>query len=381
MCTYDRSIVPGWMVFTVLLLLASCSPRPTATPTVPGPTLTVTASTTPIPPTASATLPPTATPTNTATPTITPTPTPALIQLTTGGCCVQPSWSPDGREVWYLDRPNDASPSGLWGVSVNGGEPHFVTDKLGIYSPDRSLFAYPLGGQTYIERVSDGERWVVPAGGRAISFSPDGTQISWQVASSTINFDRRAVQMWIANVDGGAARAVANLAGGGLGDWLPDGVHVLVSGRDSGDRVGFIATLNVDDGTLTTIIEAPNLRGAQASPGGGWLVYQIAFSGDPARDGLWVIPVAGGEPRKLDLYGAYRWRSEGRLLLIPLEPGAPAQRLVEIDAATGLSRPLTDPAVTPLRIAGGDWALSPDGTHIVFVAAADHNLWLLELPD
>ena len=369
------------MVFTVLLLLASCSPRPTATPTVPGPTLTVTASTTPIPPTASATLPPTATPTNTATPTITPTPTPALIQLTTGGCCVQPSWSPDGREVWYLDRPNDASPSGLWGVSVNGGEPHFVTDKLGIYSPDRSLFAYPLGGQTYIERVSDGERWVVPAGGRAISFSPDGTQISWQVASSTINFDRRAVQMWIANVDGGAARAVANLAGGGLGDWLPDGVHVLVSGRDSGDRVGFIATLNVADGTLATIIEAPNLRGAQASPGGGWLIYQIAFSGEPVRDGLWVIPVAGGEPRKLDLYGAYRWRSEGRLLLIPLEPGAPAQRLVEIDAATGLSRPLTDPAVTPLRIAGGDWALSPDGTHIVFVAAADHNLWLLELPD
>ncbi|MCC7359827.1 MAG: PD40 domain-containing protein [Anaerolineales bacterium] len=366
-----------------LLWLAACSPRPTATPTVPRPTLTATASATTLPPTETATLLPTATATaaETPTPTITPTQTPALIQLTSGGCCVQPAWSPDGQEVWYLDRPSDASPAGMWGVAVTSGEPRFVTAKLGLYSPDRSLVAYPLGGQTYIERVSDGERWVVPAGGRAVNFSPDSTRIAWQVASSTINFDRRAVQLWVANVDGSGARSVANLTGGGLGDWLPDGARVLVSGRDSDDRAGFIATLNVDDGTLTTVVEAPNLRGAQTSPDGGWLIYQVAFSGEAARDGLWVVALAGGEPRRLDLFGAYRWRSEGRLLLIPLEPGAPAQRLVEIDVATGTVRPLSDPAVTPVRIAGGDWALSPDGRRIVFVAAADHNLWLLELPE
>ncbi len=360
--------------------LAACATTPTATNTAPAPvaTATVEASATPPPPPLTAT--PTAVP-PTETPTITPTPAPVLRQLTSGGCCVQPAWSPDGQEVWYIDRPDAASPSGLWGVAAAGGEPHFITDKLGIYSPDRSLFAYPQAGQTFIERAADGERWTVPAGGRAINFSPDGTRLTWQVSSSSINFDRRAVQIWVANVDGSGARSVTSVVGGGLGDWLPDGQRVLVSGRDSGDRLSFVATLNVDDGSLVTVIEAPNIRGAQVSPGGGWLSYQIAFSGDAAQDGLWVMPLKGGTPLRLEVFGAYRWRAEGRVLLIPLEPGAPAQRLVEIDAATGTARPLTDPAVTPLRIAGGDWALAPDGRRMVYVSADDHNLWLLELPE
>jgi hypothetical protein len=53
---------------------------------------------------------------------------------------------------------------------------------------------------------------------------------------------------------------------------------------------------------------------------------------------------------------------------------------VEIDAATGKVRALTDPAVTSFRAAGGDWPVSPDGQRIVFVSAADHNLWVLEWP-
>jgi hypothetical protein len=243
------------------------------------------------------------------------------------------------------------------------------------------MFAYPQAGQTFIERVADSQRWTVPAGGRAINFSPNGTRISWQVSSSTINFDRRAVEIWVANVDGSDARQVATISGGGLGDWLPDGRRVLISGRDSGDRVSFIATLDVDDGTQTTLIEAPNLRGAQVSPAGGWLIYQIAFSGDTAQDGLWVLPVAGGPAVKLPVFGAYRWRSDDTLVVLPLEPDAPAMRLVEVSAVSGAVRPLTDSTITPLHIAGGDWALSPDGRRMVYVAADDHNLWLLELND
>jgi hypothetical protein len=70
------------------------------------------------------------------------------------------------------------------------------------------------------------------------------------------------------------------------------------------------------------------------------------------------------------------------LLVIPVEWDSTAGfRVVEIDAATGTQRPLTDPAVTPLPIGGGDWALSPDGRRIVFVSSEDRNLWLLELPE
>lgn len=293
---------------------------------------------------------------------------------------MQPNWSPDGREVWYLDRPSAADPSGLWAVPAAGGDPRFLTDRLGLFSPDRTLFAYPEGNLTFIERVS-GERWVVPAGGRPIEFSPDASHIAWQVSSSSVNFDRRLAEIRVANVDGSEAHTVASLRGGGLVAWLPDGNHLLVSSRDESDRASAYARLSLADGSLTPLVEGVPLRGALLSPAGAWLAYQVTFSGDPAADGLWVVTMDGAAPRKLDLYGAYRWRGEGRLLVLPLEPGAPAQRLVEVDAHTGATRPLTDPAVTPLHIAGGDWSLSPDGNMVAFVSAGDRNIWILELQE
>jgi hypothetical protein len=366
------------------LALAACRQQPTAAPTPAAATVVAGLAPTRQPTLMTATPPPTPTrtpvPSATHTPSPSPTPTPVLLQLTTGGCCVQPGWSPDGSEVWYLDRPSPAEPGGLWAVPALGGEPRFVTDRLGIYSPDRSLFAYPQGNQTYIESV-EGERWLAPSGGRAISFSPDGSRIAWQVASSTVNFDRRLVELRVANLDGSEARVVATLRGGGLVDWLPDGQRMIVSFRNEEDQSSTYALLDLAAGDLQPLVEAPQLRGALLSPQAGWLAYQVTFSGDPSADGLWLLPLAGGEPRRLDVYGAYRWRAEGRLLVIPLEPGVPAQRVLEVDASIGETRALTDPAVTLLRIAGGDWALSPAGDRLAFVSADDRNLWILELPE
>jgi hypothetical protein len=175
------------------------------------------------------------------------------------------------------------------------------------------------------------------------------------------------------------------MTGGGLGAWLPDGSGFLVAGRDeaataaAGQPRQFLGKLSLEDGTIAPLATAPQFRGTLLSPAGGWVAYSVAFSGDPAADGLWLLSLADGSQRRLDLYGAYRWRAEGRLLVIPLEPEAGGQRLVEVEAATGAIRPLTDPAVTALRIAAGDWALSPDGRQVAFVNAADRNLWVLTL--
>jgi len=57
-----------------------------------------------------------------------------------------------------------------------------------------------------------------------------------------------------------------------------------------------------------------------------------------------------------------------------------SHRFVEVDAATGNARALTDPNVTPFRIANGDWSLSPDGKRVVFLNTEDGNLWTIELP-
>lgn len=284
--------------------------------------------------------------------------------------------------MWFIDRPNESSPSGVWGVNVSGGGPQFITDRVGVYSPDQSLVAYPEGGQTYVEQIG-GERWrIVNAAGRAVSFSPDSRSILWQAASSSENFDRRVVEVWMANLDGSKSRVVARLIGGGVSGWFPDGQRLLVSGRETLSDDPFLAALNLADGSLTVVARGPRLRGGTLSPEGGWVAYQITFSGDPAQDGLWVARTDGSGARRLEVFGAYRWRSEGKLLLIPLDAnaGAAGFRLLEVDAASGAARALTDPAVTPFRVAGGDWSVSPDGSRVVFVSAGDHNLWVIDLP-
>ncbi len=328
--------------FIALGLTVGCAANPTPTSVVPlSPVVAVT-------PAPTSTLPPAQTPTPTLTPTqtLTPTPAPVLRQLTTGGCCVQPFWSPDGSQVWFIDRPDPNGPSGVWGVNVSGGEPQLITDRVGVYSPDGSLIAYPEAGKTYIERLAlsgaegGGERWVISrTAGRAVSFSPDSRLILWQAASSAEDFDRRVVEVWIANVDGTGARRSAQLIGGGVSGWFPDSARLLINGRESLSADPYLAALDLTDGRVTIIARGARLRGGTLSSEGGWVAYQITFSGDPAQDGLWVARTDGSGARKLEVFGAYRWRSEGRLWVIPLEA----------DAASIVCSKLTPPAARSAR--------------------------------
>ena len=314
----------------------------------------------------------------TATPEPSPTPGPSLKQMSTGGCCTQPFWSPDGQSIWFVDRPPDL-PGGIWALDPAAPlNATFVTDRLGIYSPDGSLVAYRSGDSTLIERVADGDTWDVPAYGRAIAFSPDGQRIAWQIASGTENFDRRLVQVWVSDVNGDNARQVAQLVGGGLTGWLADSRRLLITQRTPGLPPA-LGIFDPDANTFTGLASGDFLRGVNLSPDGRWLAYTQQFSGDPERDGIWIQSLEGGEPTRVSVFGSYRWQPDGGLIVIPLELHAPAQRVVRVEATTGEVKALTDPAVTPLQILDGDWTLSPDGRRLVYVNVADRNIWLLEL--
>lgn len=360
----------GWWVLALAGVGFGCrGVAPSVAPVASTPT----ASASPAPAVATPTLPPTPSPSA--------TPGPRLWRLTDNGCCVQPFWSPDGREVWFLDRPSPEAPAGIWGIPWTGGTPRWVTDRLGVFSPDGRRRAYLEAGQTVIEDLEMGVRAIVPSGGRAVVFSPDGGWIAWEVGDREApSLDRRVSTLWVARWNGEEARPVRRLVGGGFAGWFPDGQRVLVLTREAPGGDPFLAVLDLRDGSLRPIAQGERLRGAQISPAGGWVAYQRLFSGDASQDGLWVVRSDGTEGRRLPVFGAYRWRGEGRLLVIPLEPGAPSHRVLEVDASTGEVRPLTDPAQVSFRIVGGDWALSPDGRRIVFVSAFDRNLWILELP-
>lgn len=332
-------------------------------------------------PAATSTNPPLPTVTRDASPTPPPTAAPALRQLTTGGCCVEPFWAPDGGRVLFLDKPSADSPAGLWGVNVMGGSPELVTERLGIYSNDMALLAYPQGGQTTVERLADGQTWTIPSGGRAVAFSPDGTQLAWTAGQTGPPFDSARRQMWVSQADGSQAKAVIDVYGGGFAGWFPDG-RLLVSGRLAADETySGLYAVSPNDGRILLLASGGRLRSASISPGGSWVSYLSTLSSDPASNGLWLVSSTSGEARQVEHFGAPRWQDDAHLLLIPLDLNQALHQVWQIDAQSGQARSLTEPAITPFKVANGDWSVSPDGRQIAFVSASDHNIWLLSLPD
>ncbi|MBE2233484.1 MAG: hypothetical protein IAE85_08325 [Anaerolinea sp.] len=342
-------------------------------------------------PTVTATRPPTATPAATTTPTATPEPPLQVIRLTDGGCCTQPFWSPDSQEVRFIDRPAQDQPVGIWGAPIDAplAAPQFVTDRLEESTASPRYLIETGGDVTVIERRGDGERWTVPAGGRNVLISPDETLIVWTSTNSDAPSSDQVATLWLANLDGSDAQQLATLPRGGLSGWIDD-TTLLISGRDSQEaREQVLSAYSLADGSRVELARAERLRGQALSPSGRWLVYTITFDADRARNGLWVVRTDGGQSTHLgdNLFGSYQWRpcaarcapEDDRLVIVPMEIDAPLHWLVELNPASGQVRQLTDPAVTPFKIANGDWRISPDGSQMAFVESSDHNIWVMAL--
>ena len=317
------------------------------------------------------------------TPTASPTPAPKLTPLTTGGCCVSPSWSSDSRQVLFIDKVAPNAESGMYAVDVTAQsiEPQLV-GPVGIYSPDRSLVAYPQDTRTIVEKLSTGERWVVPNNGQAVEFAPDDQHLAWENDAISGPYDQRQTEIYVANVDGKNASRVARVWGGGLVSWMPRGLSLMFLGRPSlqtHDRT--LTVLDLRTNVAADLVTAERLSGMTLSNEGTWVAYYISFDQDEKRNGIWVQRTDGSSARQLDLWGAYQWRDDSHLLVIPARssPDQPFE-IWEVNAETGEKIKLTDAAVTPLNILNGDWRVSPDGKSVVFVNSADRNLWLLRLP-
>ncbi len=312
----------------------------------------------------------------------TPTPTPPLapVPLTTGACCSNPFWSPDSQQVLFIDRPEGEPRAALYGVTIPAGERTRLESRVGVYSRDLAYVAYPMGTVAYVERREDGQRWPIHTGGSTPRFSPSGEWVLWQVGGSTLrypNLKQRAV--WVSTREGAAARQVVRTIGGGAIGWGSDEESLLVSGRMDHAGPAGVWRVPLDGGTPVLLFEAERVRSPLVSPDGAWLAFIVAFEPDARRNGLWALDTQTGDAGRLELFGAYRWRRKGVLLVVPLDLEGPPM-LWQVDVTSGRQRPLTDPDYVPLPIADNDWQVSTDGAWLVFRSAEDGNLWLLELP-
>jgi len=316
----------------------------------------------------------------TTVPVRTATPPSAPHQLTTGGCCVRPFWGPDSASVYFLDRP-PGDPLGIYRVDLEGSPPALVERGAAAFSQDMNWMAIQAGGAiAIVDRVS-GDRWMVPSQGRMVRFSPDADWVTWQVQSSNVaNLDRRRWSLWLGAPNSRDITSPLGGFGGGFIGWGPSESALLFTGRREIDGPVGLWRSSIDGDHVEMLIQAEGIRGSLVSPGGGWVALTVAFSGDQSLDGLWLVSTTGGQAFKLPQFGAYRWRREGQLLVIPLENGRTPIRLVQVDARDGRIAELTlaDGAIP--AISDNTWDVSPDGRWLVYQSGTDGNLWLLRLP-
>ena len=166
-----------------------------------------------------------------------------------------------------------------------------------------------------------------------------------------------------------------------LSDRATDGA--LVMGRTRRDRdLPALVSYHPGTGQTTALFDGEWLRTGRISRGGRWMGVTRTYEPIAKGNGLYVVTTDGrARPRRLDLCGANRWRHEERLLIVPVEPGAAANAVWQVDAATGAAERLVDPAATPLRIAAGEWSVSPRGEGIAYRSASDGAIWAMTLPE
>ena len=291
-----------------------------------------------------------------------------------GECCPSATWTPDSKALLFLDGPPARQATGIYRVGTGGGPVTRQFSSVAFFSPSLEWAVRP-GSPTTLENLVSNKRFTLPTAGANVAWSPSETQVAYSVGQTSGNYDRRSSRIFVAPVFG-PPRQVATLYGGGVSAWL-DEKRVLLSGKvNSGTRDRQLWTQDVGSGQRVVLGSALNFSGLSASPGGRWVAYYVAFDSQ-ARNGLFVQPSIGGQARKLDVFGSYRWRGADRLVFIPLSAGGGAHRLRQYTPSTGAWRTLGSLGD---QVRQGDWSVSPDGKQLSYLSARDGNVRVLSLP-
>ncbi|MEP3071920.1 S9 family peptidase [Maricaulis sp.] len=247
--------------------------------------------------------------------------------------------------------------------------------------------------------------------------APDGGMVAYVRRSNDIATDRTRSAIWVVNADGSGHRQLLPGEGEtGSPRWSPDGAQLAYVRTH--DETTTLEVLTLADGASRTLTTLPaGQSGLAWSPDGtqlAWAAFRpaagpaaadlpertedmdwaagaqveerLSFRFDGAgelpmgRQQLFVIDLAGGEPRQLtdDEAGAggdFAWSADGRALYFSADRRpdngalAPDSELHRIDLATGEIETLTGrtgPDTTPRP--------SPDGTQLAWLGYDDHRM-------
>jgi Tol biopolymer transport system component len=340
-----------------------------------------------------------------------------------------PTWSIDGKWIYYVHYADEATSADLWRIPAVGGEPERLTEESrDVRSPtpiDATTLLYvardeqgsgpwlwALDVQTRARtRVSVGaERYLSVAASadvrRLVATVAKSTATLWTLPVSDDIVDERAAKpyasapsrAWAPRFDG---ETLLYLAAGGSGDglwraqsgkaveiWkasdgvLSDPVAVAVDGRIAvitRSRGRARLTIVTRDGAQRrSIADAIDVRGTAAwSPDGKWIV---TAGRDVDGPGLFNIPLDGGRPIRLAREQALDpvWSPDGSLIVYagPLSKGTSPLLAVRPDG-----RRVDLPPIRVSAQGGGCVRFLPGGRAVVYLLGpvGKQAFWLLDI--
>lgn len=236
-----------------------------------------------------------------------------------------PAWSPDGRWIAFSMRGD------IWKVPAQGG----------------TAIALTSGPGDYFE----------PA------WSPDGSHLAMSMDTGDANLD-----IGIVSADGGAVQRVTRDSAVDVEPaWSHDGRSIyFVSARGGGQRGESFHIYRHD---LATNVDEQIVTGIQpaVSPDGAELAYVAPMRGHLGSGGIWVKPLAAGEPRLVQYEESeYRmrpvWTPDGKAILYVSDEGGSNDVMI-VPAAGGNPNRLTADARDEYEPTP-----SPDGNRFAFVS-------------
>lgn len=175
-----------------------------------------------------------------------------------------PSWSPDGTKLLFVQSNSNSSGTDIYSVNVDGTDRTRITndknhDSWPLYTPDGSQIIFYSLNRPYNTRIfkmnADGSN-ITPIGEDDISthhlaLSNDGSMVAFEV-----EVQEGPQQIYVMNTDGTGIRPVTSDSSGyAFASWSPDDKQLIFYNFDTSD----IFRINIDGTGLTNLTNTPGL--------------------------------------------------------------------------------------------------------------------------
>ncbi len=298
--------------------------------------------------------------------------------LTYGGCCSNAWWSPSSSNFLLMidGAENQRASVFLWDTDRRellnniGQAPPPNTSADGMFVLRRE------GDGMYIQQVSDLSEWFVPTQDQWATLNADSSQLLWTITDPANGSGQPPLTtIWLSNFDGTNARSVAQYPQASA-QWL-DSTRLLIGSTPEQERV--LSVFDTTTGASFDIGSWDRLRGISIAPGGERIMFYLTNQPDPATDGVYMVETtAGAQPVKQNWFGGWRWRDDDSVYYLPFDSTQANHSIRYYDFETGEDRLIVDGTNVPIRVANGDWSVSPDGDQIALWNALDQVIWTLQ---